>query len=151
MTLLKKIIDLPVDKRIVGVHCIPITENGSIVMAWNKEEKLLTTIGGRIEEDESIEEALEREEMEEVGMTLHSMRIPFVSSYWQATGTYTVWFLVKAEKFLPYTFDFEKTGYVIFNYEPAKQIISKVELGSETRRQILNMAKERALQLGWLK
>ncbi|MEK4486389.1 NUDIX domain-containing protein [Psychrobacillus sp. FSL H8-0484] len=94
--MLNTIIDLPEDKRIAGVHCIPITENGTIVMAWDKEEKLLTTIGGRIEENESIDEALEREAMEEVGMTLSTKRIPFASWYWQASDTYTVWFLVKA-------------------------------------------------------
>ncbi|MEK4760722.1 NUDIX domain-containing protein [Viridibacillus sp. FSL E2-0187] len=66
--MLNTIIDLPEDKRIAGVHCIPITENGTIVLAWDKEEKLLTTIGGRIEENESIDEALEREAMEEVGI-----------------------------------------------------------------------------------
>ncbi|MFJ9462190.1 NUDIX hydrolase [Viridibacillus arvi] len=149
--MLNTIIDLPEDKRIAGVHCIPITENGTIVMAWDKEEKLLTTIGGRIEENESIDEALEREAMEEVGMILNSKRIPFASWYWQTSDTYTVWFLVKAVKFLPYTFDFEKSGYVISNFETAKQIISKVELGNESRIQILDIAKERAIQLDWLR
>ncbi|WP_313891819.1 NUDIX domain-containing protein [Psychrobacillus sp.] len=148
--MLKAIIDLPDDKKIAGVHCIPITKNGAIVMAWDKEEQLLTTISGRIEESESIVEALEREAMEEVGMTLHSKRIPFASWYWDATDTYTVWFLVKAEKFLPYTFDFEKSGYVITNFETAKQIILKVESENVVRLQILDIAKERAIQLKWL-
>lgn len=62
-----------------------------------------------------------------------------------------MWFLVKAVKFLPYTFDFEKSGYVISNFETAKQIISKVELGNESRIQILDIAKERAIQLDWLR
>ena len=141
--MLKAISVLPEDKRIAGVHCIPIMENGSIVMAWDKEEQLLTTIGGRLEGEESIEEALERESMEEVGMTISSERIPFASWYWESTDTYTIWFLVKANKFLPYSFDFEKSGYVIFNFETAKQIISKLESNNKIRTEILNLAYER--------
>lgn len=148
--MLNKINELPEDKRIAGVHCIPITDNGTIVMAWDKEEQLLTTIGGRIEEKESIDEALEREAMEEVGIVLKSVRVPFASWYWQSTDTYTVWFLVKAEKFSPYTFDFEKSGYVIFNFETANQIISKIESDNGPRLHIINMAKERAKQLNWI-
>ncbi|WP_235851606.1 NUDIX domain-containing protein [Heyndrickxia camelliae] len=65
--MLKKISELPTDKRIAGVHCVPITADGNIVMAWDKEEQVLTTIGGRIEGIETLEEALDRELMEEVG------------------------------------------------------------------------------------
>ncbi|MGE8205716.1 NUDIX domain-containing protein [Heyndrickxia sp. NPDC080065] len=148
--MLNSIIDLPKDKRIAGVHCISITENGTIVMAWDEEEQLLTTIGGRIEKNECIDEALDREAMEEVGMTLCSERIPFASWYWKSTDTYTVWFLVKANKFIPYTFDYEKSGYVIYNFETAEKIITKIEQGNETRLMILNMAKEKAKKLKWL-
>ena len=148
--MLNTIIILPNDKKIAGVHCIPITENGTIVMAWDKEEQLLTTIGGRIEENESMNEALDREAFEEVGLTISSMRVPFASWYWESTNTYTVWFLVKVEKFTPYTFDFEKSGYVIYNFETAKQIISKLEPENKERLQILNQAKERAEQLKWI-
>jgi 8-oxo-dGTP pyrophosphatase MutT (NUDIX family) len=147
---LNTIINLPNDKKIAGVHCIPITENGTIVMAWDKEEQLLTTIGGRIEENESMNEALDREAFEEVGLTISSMRVPFASWYWESTNTYTVWFLVKVEKFTPYTFDFEKSGYVIYNFETAKQIISKLERENKERLQILNQAKELAEQLKWI-
>ena len=148
--MLNTIINLPNDKKIAGVHCIPITENGTIVMAWDKEEQLLTTIGGRIEENETMNEALDREAFEEVGLTISSMRVPFASWYWESTNTYTVWFLVKVEKFTPYTFDFEKSGYVIYNFETAKQIISKLEPENKERLQILNQAKERAEQLKWI-
>lgn len=148
--MLAKITTLPKDKRIAGVHCIPITDNGSILMAWDKDELILTTIGGRIEENESLDAALEREAMEEVGIILDSNRIPFASWYWQSTDTYTVWFLVRVEKVLAYSFDFEKTGYVIFNFETAKQLVSKIESNNVKRVQILNMAEERARNLSWI-
>jgi 8-oxo-dGTP diphosphatase len=140
--LLKMIKELPTDKRIAGVHCIPITADGTIVMAWDKDEQVLTTIGGRIEENENIDEALDREAMEEVGIILDSNRIPFASWYWQSTDTYTVWFLVEAKEFVKHSFDNEKTGYVIFNFETARQMVSKVE-GREERIQILTNAEER--------
>lgn len=148
--MLDTITKLPNDKRIAGVHCIPLTENGTIVMAWDKEEQLLTTIGGRIEENESIDEALDREAFEEVGLEISSIRVPFATWYWESTCTYTVWYLVKAEKFSPYTFDFEKSGYVIYNFDTASQIISKLEPENKERVQILNLAKERAEQLKWI-
>lgn len=148
--MLTRITTLPKDKRIAGVHCIPITDTGSIMMAWDKDELILTTIGGRIEENESLDEALEREAMEEVGIILDSNRIPFASWYWQSTDTYTVWFLIRVEKILAYSFDFEKTGYVIFNFETAKQIVSKIEANNDKRVQILKMAEERAKNLSWI-
>ncbi|MEI4768066.1 NUDIX domain-containing protein [Psychrobacillus sp. FJAT-51614] len=148
--MLNRITTLPLDKRIAGVHCIPITDNGALVMAWDRDELILTTIGGRLEENESLDEALEREAMEEVGIILDSNRVPFASWYWQSTDTYTVWFLVRAEKFLSYSFDYEKTGYVIFNFDTAKQMISKIEPNTVKRVQILEMAEERAKNLSWL-
>ena len=68
--MLKVINELPNNKKIAGVHCIPITEQGTIVMAWDRDEQVLTTIGGRIEGNEGLYEALEREAMEEVGIIL---------------------------------------------------------------------------------
>ncbi|MGN7477984.1 NUDIX hydrolase [Solibacillus silvestris] len=144
--MLKAIPVLPEDKRIAGVHCVPLMADGSIVMAWDKEEQLLTTIGGRLESEESIEEALERELMEEVGLTISSEKMVFASWYWESTDSYTIWFLVKANKFLPYTFDFEKSGYVIFNFETAKQIINKLEPNNNNRISILNLAYDKAKQ-----
>jgi 8-oxo-dGTP diphosphatase len=139
--------ELPSDKRIAGVHCIPITASGNIVMAWDKDEQVLTTIGGRIEENENINQALDREAMEEVGIILGSSRIPFASWYWQSTDTYTVWFLVEAKEFVQYSFDNEKTGYVIFNFNTARQMVSKME-GREERIQILSFAEKRVKELG---
>jgi 8-oxo-dGTP diphosphatase len=74
--------------------------------------------------------------MEEVGLTLGTNKFPFASWYWQSTNTYTVWFLVKVDQFLPYLYDFEKSGYVIYNFETAKQIISKLE---SNNAEILNI------------
>lgn len=151
--ILKSITELPKDKKIAGVHCVPITENGSLVMAWDKEEHLLTTIGGRLEGDESIEEALAREAMEEVGLIIGPERIPFASWYWESTNSYTVWFLVKVHELLPYSFDFEKSGHVIFNFETAQHMIAKLEPDVTKRRDLLVLAeqkvKELALQNTW--
>ena len=144
--MLKAISALPKDKRIARVHCVPIMKDGSIVMAWDKEEQLLTTIGGRIEGEESIEEALERELFEEVGMTISSKKMLFASWYWESTDSYTIWYLVKADKLMPYTFDFEKSGYVIFNFETAKQIIRKLEPNNKKRIDILSLAYNKAQQ-----
>lgn len=72
---------LPKDRRIAGVHCIPITEQGMIMLSWDKAEQQITTIEGRLEKGECSEEALEREVMEEVGITLTDERVPFASWY----------------------------------------------------------------------
>jgi hypothetical protein len=48
----------PTDKRIAGIHSIPITEDGSIIMVWDKNEKNLTTVGGRIEGNEALRKLL---------------------------------------------------------------------------------------------
>ncbi|WP_216625587.1 hypothetical protein [Paenibacillus phytorum] len=55
------ITEIPTDKNISGVHCIPVLENGNLIMTWDKDEKVLTTIGGRLDKDESINEGLDRE------------------------------------------------------------------------------------------
>jgi 8-oxo-dGTP diphosphatase len=52
--MLNKIQQLPTDKRIAGVHSVPLMEDGSIMMVWDRNEKVLTTIGGRIEDNESL-------------------------------------------------------------------------------------------------
>ncbi len=148
--MLEKITALPIDKKIAGVHCIPILENNTIVMAWDKEEQLLTTIGGRAEGNESVDETIEREAFEEVGMKISSKRIPFASWYWESTDTYTVWLLARTIEFSPSTFDNEKSGYVICNFDTAVQIFNKLEPENMARIQLLNFAKERAEQLKWL-
>ena len=62
------ITEIPTDKNISGVHCVPVLENGNLIMAWDKDEKVLTTIGGRLDKDESINEGLDREAIEEAGI-----------------------------------------------------------------------------------
>ncbi|WP_222124403.1 NUDIX domain-containing protein, partial [Micrococcus luteus] len=48
--------------------------------------EVLTTIGGRLEENESIQEGLEREALEEAGIELAEIRIPFASWFWKETN-----------------------------------------------------------------
>ncbi|MFF2089872.1 NUDIX hydrolase [Paenibacillus sp. NPDC058174] len=141
--MLKKIDKLPMDKRIAGVHCVPLLEDGSIVMVWDKDEQVLTTIGGRIEGNESIEEALNREAMEEAGIILESNRKPFASWYWDETDTYTIYFVARVDQMQEIPEGFEKTGRVTFNFETARQIVTKVE-GRAERIQILTYAEEAA-------
>lgn len=142
--------DIPTNKKIASVHCIPITENGMIMMAWDEDEQLLTTIGGRIEGEEKINTALDREVMEEARITLQDEKIPFASWYWESTDTYTIWFLARVDQFVSTVFNNEKTGYVIFNFETAKQMISKIEQKSGIRIQILEEAEKIAEELEWI-
>lgn len=83
-------------------------------------------------------------------MAISNEKIPFAAWYWESTDTYTIWYLVKAQQFLPYTFENEKTGYVLFNFNTAKQIIKKLEMNFEKRIQILDLAYKKAIQLEWL-
>ncbi|MFE1245286.1 NUDIX hydrolase [Fictibacillus sp. NPDC058756] len=138
--------ELPTGKKIAGVHTIPITE-GNIMMAWDEDEQILTTIGGRVEENESLEEALAREVMEESGITLHEEKIPFACWYWDSTNTYTVRYLSRVDQFVSNTFTLEKTGYVISNFETMKQMVRKMEGPSSIRTQLLIEAEKRANQL----
>ncbi|SEN59675.1 NUDIX domain-containing protein [Paenisporosarcina quisquiliarum] len=148
--LLTKIDALPTDKKIAGVHCVPFTENGNILMSWDRDEQLLTTIGGRLEGNESIDQALEREAMEEVGILLEEEKIPFALWYWDSTDSYTIWFLAKVKKMEPYSFDFEKTGYVSFNFETALQLIEKIEPNNPKRTNLIKLAEESAKEHNWL-
>lgn len=72
--MLRLISEVPSDKKIAGVHCVPVLSNGKMIMVWDREEQGLTTIGGRLEGNESIEEGLDREVMEEAGLKLSSER-----------------------------------------------------------------------------
>ena len=137
--MLKLISELPLDKRIAGVHCVPVLENGNMMMVWDREEQGLTTFGGRLEGSETIEEGLDREVMEEAGLILAEERIPFACWYWENTDTYTVWFLVKVKEFTKMPKGFEKTGYVIMNFETAIQMIARLE-GIGERTEIIRRA-----------
>ncbi len=137
--MLKFINDLPTDKPIAGVHCVPILDKGNIMMVWDEEEKVLTTIGGRLEAGESIQEGLDREALEETGLILHEERIPFASWYWKETDTYTIYYLAKVDKFVDMPDGFEKTGYVIMNIRTALDMITAIE-GRVERIQIIRRA-----------
>jgi len=89
-----------------------------------------------------LEEALDRELMEEVGLIIGKERYPFSAWYWESTDTYTVWFLAKVDHFVPYPFKNEKTGYVIFNFETARQMIKQLEADNRFRIDILTLAEE---------
>lgn len=119
-------------------------------MSWDRDEQLLTTIGGRLEGNESIDQALEREAMEEVGILLEEEKIPFALWYWDSTDSYTIWFLAKVKKMEPYSFDFEKTGYVSFNFETALQLIEKIEPNNPKRTNLIKLAEESAKKHNWL-
>lgn len=131
--------ELPTDNPIAGVHCVPILDNGNIVMVWDEEERVLTTIGGRLEVGESIQDGLDREALEEAGLILQDERIPFACWYWQETDTYTIYYLVKVDKFVNMLEGFEKTGYVIMNIRTALAMISAIE-GRDERIQIIRRA-----------
>ncbi|WP_145949474.1 NUDIX hydrolase [Paenibacillus sp. Y412MC10] len=130
----------PTDKKIAGVHSIPITEDGSIVMVWDKNEKALTTVGGRIEVNEDIDTALNRETIEEAGLILESKRVPIAAWYWESTDTYTVFVMARVKEYGIMPDGFETTGRVTMNFETARQIISKIE-GEGLRLQLLEIAE----------
>lgn len=141
--MLKRVNELPTDKRIAGIHSIPLLEDGSIVMVWDRNEQALTTVGGRIESGESIDEALDRETVEEAGLLLMPERIPVACWYWTETDTYTVFVVAKVHSFVPMPEGFETTGRVTFNFETAKQVVNRIE-GHGQRIHILNYAEEAA-------
>ncbi|SEC41609.1 NUDIX domain-containing protein [Paenibacillus sp. GP183] len=130
----------PTDKKIAGVHSIPITEDGSIVMVWDKNEKAITTVGGRIEVNEDIDTALNRETIEEAGLILESKRVPIAAWYWESTDSYTVFVMARVKDYVIMPEGFETTGKVTMNFETARQIISKIE-GDGFRVELLEMAE----------
>src|ERR1700730_19314384 len=130
----------PTDKKIAGVHSIPIAEDGSIVMVWDKNEKAITTVGGRIEVNEDIDTALNREAIEEAGLILESKRVPIAAWYWESTDSYTVFVMARVKDYVIMPEGFETTGRVTMNFETARQIISKID-GDGIRLELLEMAE----------
>lgn len=130
----------PSDRRIAGIHSIPITADGSMVMVWDKHEKALTTVGGRIEGDEDLETALNRETVEEAGLILASKRVPIAAWYWESTDTYTVFVMAEVKEYASMPEGFETTGRVVMNFETARQLIAKLE-GPGFRLELLEMAE----------
>lgn len=142
--MLKRISALPTDKPVVGVHVVPVTDDGYIVMGWNRKEAALTTIGGRIEQGETHEQALGREAHEEAGITLKGPFEPFASWYWESTDTYTVWYTARVATWHDLLPGFENTGRVIFTCETAREIIRQLhhDPGQQIRLQLLTWAEE---------
>lgn len=144
--MLKRLGELPSDKRIAGVHSIPVLEDGSIVLVWDRNEKTLTTVGGRLEPGESLEDALDRETVEEAGLVLKRERLPIAALYWESTDTYTVFFIARVERYVPMPADFETTGRVTFSFETARQIVAKLE-GEGLRSRLLEWAEQAVARL----
>ncbi len=139
--MLKPIDRFPEDKRIAGVHSIPITDDGSIIMVWDRNEQGLTTVGGRLEDDEDLDTALNRETVEEAGLILEPNRIPIASWHWTNTDTYTVFVMAKVHKYVDQPEGFETTGTVVMNFETAKQMITRLE-GAGLRTEVLDLAEK---------
>jgi len=132
--------ELPTDKPIAGIHSIPVTEDGSIIMVWNRDEQTLTSIGGRIEAGEDLAAALNRETVEEAGLILQETRIPFAAWYWESTDTYTVFVAAKVQEYVTMPDGFETTGRVIMNIETARQMVMKLE-GEGLRTELLDLVE----------
>ncbi|WP_054957317.1 NUDIX domain-containing protein [Paenibacillus dakarensis] len=141
--MLKAINEFPTDKKIAGVHSIPITEDGSVIFVWDINEKTLTTVGGRLEVNEDIDTALDRETVEEAGLILDTYRIPIASWYWENTDTYTVFVIARIKKYVPLPAGFETSGRVVMNFETAKQLITRLEGSSSHRMELLSLAEEK--------
>src|SRR4029453_16173622 len=130
----------PTDKKIAGIHSIPITEDGLIVMVWDKNANEMTTVGGRLEADEDMDTALNRETIEEAGLLLESRRVPIAAWYWDNTDTYTVFVMAKVKEYVSMPEGFETTGRVTMNFETARRMIFKIE-GDGLRLQLLEIAE----------
>lgn len=141
MSMLKPLFGvLPTDKRIAGIHSIPVTDEGSIVMVWDKYEMNLTTVGGRLESGEELDEALDRETVEEAGLLLEVERVPIAARYWENTDTYTVFVIAKVKRYVEMPEGFETTGRVTMNIETAKQLVYKLE-GEGLRTELLEIVE----------
>lgn len=136
---------LPEDRPVAGVHVIPVTEQGEIVMGWNGTARLLETVGGRLEPGESIDAALRREAVEEAGLLLAEPFSLFGVWYWDSSDTYTALYLAQVAGTVPIPPGFETTGRVTFTFETVRQIIASLahDLHRELRIEILNAAEER--------
>lgn len=69
-------------------------------MVWDKNEKAITTVGGRLEAYEDINTALDRETIEEAGIILESERVPVASWHWESTDTYTVFVMARVKNYV---------------------------------------------------
>ncbi|GIP40370.1 hypothetical protein J31TS4_36500 [Paenibacillus sp. J31TS4] len=139
--------ELPRDKRIAGVHAIPLAGDGAIVMVWDRNESRLTTVGGRVEGTETPMEALDRETVEEAGLLLKAERVPVACWHWASTDTYTVYFVAEVDRLVPMPDGFETSGRVVSSFETAGLMVRTLE-GAGPRLEILRLAEEKAQKLG---
>ncbi|MGM1050678.1 hypothetical protein SAMN05661091_2529 [Paenibacillus uliginis N3/975] len=144
--MLKPINEFPKDKKIAGIHSIPITDDGSVVFVWDINEETLTTVGGRLEDNEDLNTALDRETTEEAGLILDTYRIPIASWYWENTNTYTVFVIARIKEYVSLPVGFETSGRVVMNFETARHLITKLE-GNSHRIELLNLAEQKSIEI----
>ncbi|MBP1989342.1 NUDIX hydrolase [Paenibacillus eucommiae] len=115
--MLEFISEISSDKQIGGVHCVPILDNGNVVVVWDREEKVLTTIGIELGEEKTL----------------------FASWYWKEYDAYRLYYLARVKKFVEMPQGYETTGYVIMNFETAIDMMKKIE-GREERIEVIRKA-----------
>lgn len=131
---------LPTDARIASIHVVAFLDRHHVVMTWDRLERYLTTVGGRLEGDESLTQALDREALEEAGLLLGERRDPIAAYWWSNTRTYTVFVVARVRDLIEVPPGFEKTGRVVCSLETAADIVRTVEPDPGTRLRILELA-----------
>jgi 8-oxo-dGTP pyrophosphatase MutT (NUDIX family) len=131
---------LPGDAPIASIHVVAFVDRHHVVMAWDRIERYLTTIGGRVEGTESLTQALDREAIEEAGLVLEDRRDPIAAYRWPDTGTYTVFVVARVRRLVEIPPGFEKTGRVVCSLATAADIIRTVEPDPEVRLRVLELA-----------
>jgi 8-oxo-dGTP pyrophosphatase MutT (NUDIX family) len=138
---------LPTDGPVESIHVVAFVDRQHVVMAWDQNERYLTTVGGRLEGGESPTEALDREAIEEAGVVLHSRREVFAAYRWPDSGNYTVFVVARVRRLVEMPSGYEKTGRVICSLETAADIVRTVESDPQVRLMILAMAAAAAPRL----
>ena len=131
--------EIPEGIQIGSVHCVPVLDNGDVVMVWDRDEKVLTTIGGRLEPGESIMDGLNREALEEAGIEISEDRTLFAAWHWKEFDAYRLFYLVGVKRFVERPEGYETTGYVRMNFDTAIDMIKTIE-GREERIEIVRRA-----------
>ncbi|MBX4147315.1 MULTISPECIES: NUDIX hydrolase [Paenibacillus] len=137
--MLSFITEIPEGIKIGSVHCVPVLDNGDVVMVWDRDEKVLTTIGGRLEPGESIMEGLIREALEEAGIQISDERTLFAAWHWKEFDAYRLFYLVGVRRFVERPEGYETTGYVRMNFDTAIEMIKAIE-GREERIEVIRRA-----------
>ncbi|MEC0308203.1 NUDIX hydrolase [Paenibacillus lautus] len=137
--MLSFITEIPEGIQIGSVHCVPVLDNGDVVMVWDREEKVLTTIGGRLEPGESIMDGLSCESLEEAGIEISDERTLFAAWHWKEFDAYRLFYLVGVKCFAERPGSYETTGYVVMNFDTAIEMIRAIE-GREERIEVIRRA-----------